>query len=300
MKSPSNVSELIDDIVAGKTSLLELIASAQDEDYRSHVDAFRLVGLVLNNLEAAKAFSRELQEKISSLDAGIPDQNSIANQLARKDGTRRFEKLMLQRNEAFAGRGSLLSGSDFDTCLMQYKALISYVERLWASAAQEYKLNNFPIAAFLSILVIEEIGKLGHLYLDLLNYDLPKRPASVITVERDHRRKHFIGVISGALINSRLDRILGKHVVKKFLHEAESDELEITRQKCLYIDVKDGIAIIPDEQIGEDRARVLVVAAGELMAEVLGHFPWEFERMLGAVMQFEREIGFSEDKIAQR
>jgi AbiV family abortive infection protein len=207
---------------------------------------------------------------------------------------------MVQRTEAFRGTPSLLSGSDFDTCLAQYLDLISHVERLWASAAQEYKLKNFPIAAFLSILVIEEIGKLGRLPQDLINYDVPRKPGVLTTVDRDHRRKHFIGVVSGALINSRLDRILGINAVRKLLHEAESDEFEKTRQACLYIDVKDGSPITPGDQIDEERARVLVVLAGELMAEVLGHFPWEFQRMLGAVMEFETEIGFSDDKIAQR
>jgi hypothetical protein len=120
------------------------------------------------------------------------------------------------------------------------------------------------------------------------------------TVERDHRRKHFIGVVSGALINSRLDRILGKDVVKKLLHEAESDEFEKTRQACLYIDIRNGVPVTPAEQISEGRARTLVILAGELMAEVLGHFPWEFERMLDAVMTFEEEIGLPPKKVARR
>jgi hypothetical protein len=108
-----------------------------------------------------------------------------------------------------------------------------------------------------------------------------------------------MGVISGALINSRLDRILGKNVVTKLLHEAESDEFEKTRQACLYIDLKDGVPVTPAEQISQSRARTLVILAGELMAEVLGHFPWEFHRMLDAVMTFEEEIGISPKKVAR-
>ena len=56
----------------------------------------------------------------------------------------------------------------------------------------------------------------------------------------------------------------------------------------------------PSQQIDEDRARTLVVFAGKLMAEVLGHFPWEFERMIENVSAFEREIGIPESKIARR
>jgi len=58
--------------------------------------------------------------------------------------------------------------------------------------------------------------------------------------------------------------------------------------------------VIPSEVIDAERAQVLTVLAGELMAEVLGHFPWEFERMLYNVIAFERTIGMPEKKIADR
>jgi hypothetical protein len=54
----------------------------------------------------------------------------------------------------------------------------------------------------------------------------------------------------------------------------------------------------PSDVIDAERARVLTVLAGELMAEVRGHFPWEFERMLGNVIAFERAIGMPEAKIS--
>ena len=128
-------------------------------------------------------------------------------------------------------------------------------------------------------------------------YDAPRPAVESGTVERSHRRKHFIGVMSGALINARLDVVLGKDVIRKILHEAESGELENIRQSCLYIDVQDGRAVTPSEAIDAERARVLTVLAGELMAEVLGYFPWEFERMLDNVIAFERSIGMPEKKI---
>jgi AbiV family abortive infection protein len=295
-----DISELISQIVDGKRSFFDFIRSAQEGDYRAHVEMMRTVSLIATDLRALEALQRELNEKIANHVGDRRDSEEIDKQLLRKDGHRRFEKLMVQRREAFGGKPSLLSGHDFDTCLAQYKSLLSHVEKLWASAAQEYKLGNFPIAAFLSILVVEEIGKLGNLPFDLLNFDRPRGTPSDNSVDRDHRRKHFIGVISGALINSRLDRILGKDVVRKFLHEAEGDEFEKTRQACLYIDMKDGVPVTPAEQINQNRARTLVILAGELMAEVLGHFPWEFERMLSAVMAFEEEVGISPKKVARQ
>jgi hypothetical protein len=76
--------------------------------------------------------------------------------------------------------------------------------------------------------------------------------------------------MSGALINARLDRVLGKDVVRKILHDAESDGIEKLRQACLYIDLQDGVAVTPEEMIDEQRSRVFVILAGELVAEVLG------------------------------
>src|SRR5262249_25448394 len=158
-------------------------------------------------------------------------------------------------------------------------------------ACQFYTGGNYPFAAFFAILVIEEIGKLSRLFEDLLHYDVPRAVGQSGTVERNHRRKHFIGVVSGALITARLDRVLGQDVIRRILHQAESDELEKIRQSCLYVDMQDGRAVIPSEAIDAECGRVLTVLAGELMTEVLGHFPWEFDRMLNNVVAFERAIG---------
>ena len=297
---PPGISALIDGIVAGKVSVFDFIGSAPTGDYRAHVEMMRTFGVISRDLRVLKALLQEMQQKIAEFKDDGSESEEVEKQLLRKDGHRRFGKLMVQRETAFTGRPSLLSGKDFESCLAQYKVLLAHVEGSWASAAQEFKMGNFPLAAFLSILVIEEIGKLGRLPQDLISYDRSRIVTRDDFVERDHRRKHFIGVVSGALINSRLDRILGKDVVKKLLHEAESDEFEKTRQACLYIDIQDGVPITPADQISEQRARTLVILAGELMAEVLGHFPWEFERMLDAVMTFEEEIGIPPKKVARR
>ena len=57
--------------------------------------------------------------------------------------------------------------------------------------------------------------------------------------------------------------------------------------------------MLPGDAVGIEDARLLTVLSGEVMAEVLGYFPWEFERMLDSVMEFERNIGMPETKIAR-
>jgi len=292
----ADVSAMVDDILAGRLSMLDLIRSAPRGDYFAHVQMTRLHLVLSHDPRVVAAFVQDLKERMGE-QGREPDDLSIHQELSRKDAMRRFPKLQKELARARDEQPSLLNGADWDECLAQYKRLISHVEKLWDDACKLYRADTYPIAAFLSILVIEEIGKLANLWADLVAYDAPYRTTQGMPIDRDHRRKHFIGVVSGALINARLDRVLGKETIRKVLHEAESDELERTRQACLYIDVVGGQPTTPAERISDSRARVLVVLAGELMAEVLGHFPWEFERMLNNVISFERAIGFPERKI---
>ncbi|MCY4497067.1 MAG: AbiV family abortive infection protein [Rhodospirillaceae bacterium] len=169
---------------------------------------------------------------------------------------------------------------------------------MWAGACDLYLQENYPLATFLSILVIEEVGKLTNLFTDLLLFDI-ERPIPR-SVDDNHKRKQLIGVFSSALVNSRLDRVLGFDTVRKLLNIAQSNSLEKLRQDCLYIGIHDGRATTPRKRIDPERAKLFTVFAGEVMAEVLGHFPWEFERMLDSLIAFERSIGMPENKIERR
>jgi len=287
---------LVESILSGHVSILDLMSSMPNNDYFMFVKQTRLFMLIMNDSRILKLLLAEMRTKMS--EAGVdPDNREIEKELARKDGGRRFAKLLEEKNLAISAQPSLLTATIFTDRLAQYKILLAHVERLWADACELYQRGNFPIATFLSILVIEEVGKLSNLAQELIQFDAPRPLARKQEVERSHRRKHFLGVVSGALINARLDRVLGKDKVRRILHEAESDKLEQTRQSCLYIDIRDGHLETPSERINQARARDLTVLSGELMAEILGYFPWEFERMMENVVAFERAIGLPEAKI---
>jgi hypothetical protein len=81
------------------------------------------------------------------------------------------------------------------------------------------------------------------------------------------------------------------------LQDVDSGKIESFRQSCLYIDMVDGKTVLPSDRVSMDDARFYVVLAGELWAEVLGHFPWDFEAMQAKVISFERSVGFDEDII---
>ena len=57
---------------------------------------------------------------------------------------------------------------------------------MWGVACQFYTAGKYPLAAFFSILVIEEIGKLSRLAEDLTHYDVPRATAPSGTAERSH------------------------------------------------------------------------------------------------------------------
>jgi AbiV family abortive infection protein len=295
----ASLDALIDDILNDRVSVFDLMRSAEHGDYWGYVQRKRLFFMLAREPRVLIKLSSEMRERIAGL-GGDPDHPEIEKEFARKDGERRFARLSTERVQALEEQPSLLTGANFEECLTQYQVLLAHVEKLWADACQLYLLGNYPLATFVSILVIEEVGKLSRLSWDLMLYDRPRVPTVGSPVERNHRKKHFTGVVSGALINARLDRVLGKDVILRIVHQAESDELERLRQGCLYIDMVDGLAVMPGERIDADRARVLTVLAGEVMAEVLGYFPWEFERMLDNVTAFERQIGIPEKKIVRR
>ncbi len=103
-----------------------------------------------------------------------------------------MEKLGAVRSEMLGDGPPLLSGKTFQECLDQHQRLIGYVEDLWTDACGHCHAGKFALCTFLSILAIEEIGKLGRLWFDLLAWDRPaesdKKDLGILG--RDHRKKH--------------------------------------------------------------------------------------------------------------
>jgi len=142
---------LVADILAGNVSVFDLLRAAPSGDYWAFVHRARMFGVLLDDTRIATKLLAELRAQIAEA-GGDPDDGSITRELARKDGHRRFSKLVEERAQAVRTRPSLLSGGTFEACLEQYKALIAHVERIWADACQFNIDGNYPLAAFFSIL----------------------------------------------------------------------------------------------------------------------------------------------------
>ena len=184
------IDKVMSDINSGKLSLFDFLMSVPNGDYRAHVNAARLFYAMSTEPTILRQFSKELTTRLLEA-GGDPSDKSIAKELLRKDGHRRFSKLVEVRTEMFGNQPLLLSGNTFDECLTQYKSVIGHVETLWNDASRLYLSESYSLAAFISVVTIEEIGKLANLAQELIFYDVPRDSETKKTMDRNHRKKQF-------------------------------------------------------------------------------------------------------------
>ncbi len=268
-------------------------------DHEAYINFNRASMVLMQDVRVLKRLAEDASEKIKEHTGTDFDPEAFNRDVKYKDGIRLFHKLTKIQAEAYGDGASLITGKTFSDCLGQYQKLCGYVEKIWDRACDYYGEEDYPLATFFSILTVEEIGKLGRLWHDLRCWDHPREDTKTDlgVLGKSHHKKHFLGVVSGSIINARLDRLIGKKTVKSILQDVESGKIEKLRQSCLYIDFKDGHSKLPNEQVDQDEARLFVALSGELWMEVLGHFPWDFERMLEKVQDIELAIGFPEELV---
>lgn len=159
--------QMIKDMAAGRIAILDILKisyskKAPEQDYFEHIQRTRAFMAMLRDKRLVLKLAEEITElgkrESTAFESGV---QQIDKTVRSKDGYRRFQKLMDIQSEVFADAPSLLNGKNFDECLKQYLSIISYVEGLWADACSLFNRQHYPLATFTSILVIEEIGKLG-------------------------------------------------------------------------------------------------------------------------------------------
>ena len=290
---------LVEAVAEGRLPLMDLMRNnrAKAGDYFGHVQCSRAFIMLMQDERIVRRLSSEIQETINRLSDGRQTANLNAA-VASKDGVRRFVKMSGLHAEMANTNPSLLNGSTFEECLQQYLKILGHLEQLWTDSRDFYRRGRYPLATFTAILLLEEMGKIGLIWHELLAYDRPRSTVRKLNgVGRNHRQKAFMGVVAGAVVNARLDRILGLQAVRQAIQDAESGKLETIRQACLYVDYVDGEVATPRERIGQEQAKLFVLLGGEIWAETYGHFPFEFERMIALVSAFETELGYTHEQI---
>jgi hypothetical protein len=110
---------LVADILAQRISILELVRSAPDGDYRAFVQQARLSILLMRDPRLRSLLMTEMRAEL--IEAGIdPDNDEIEKELTRKDGKRRFPKLVEERFKALKTQPPLLTATTLEQRLEQY------------------------------------------------------------------------------------------------------------------------------------------------------------------------------------
>ncbi len=221
--------------------------------------------------------------------------------LVAKDQLGRFSRYLEVQTELLATGKSLVSASHIEAAHARYARVVRHAEGLWNDACALYLRERFATALAISITCLEEVGKISVARLELaaqaaapqVLQSLPKisTPSRRRNPFYSHSQKLLLAAGAGALVNSRLDRILGTVAVIAFLDDVESGKIEPLRQSCLYSDADAGQLQVPTERIQRDQARFYAVLSGEVLAEVAGFEPAEWERLIARVQAFEKQIG---------
>ena len=192
-------------------------------------------------------------------------------------------------------------GRSFEDDVATFSRLLAHAENLWSDAGLLFSSQRFAPSLFLSIVTLEEIGKIAIVYLQVFARDQarmtgqsapPKRPDRKKNPLYSHTQKHLLASCAGAVVNSRLDRILGMERVNRFIATVEGGKLEKLRQGCLYYEMKTSGPHCPYEVITEVDAGFYLVVSGELLAEVGLLGTSRYIEFLSRVEEFEKHLGF--------
>ncbi len=213
--------------------------------------------------------------------------------LSAKDGVRRFKLSVRIMSDLLHEGPALLQGSQ-EQRDSDWIRCASSVVALWLAAVDAWRRGSPSVAAALSITSLEETGKLAverwRLWGVTSIIPPPDTEWSRTRLFRDHITKHVLAAMTGALINARLDRVLGAEFVSSVLDDAETGRLARFREDCLYLGRKNGVLHVPTESVSSKIAARYVALSGEVLAEILPD-PAAWARFLKRVQEFEQAAG---------
>jgi len=224
----------------------------------------------------------------------------VERNLAEKETVARFTKLTDLLNEILQDEKPVVSGETIEERAAQFTQLGEHARGLWRDAVVMFESGRFGTATFLAIACMEEVGKGGiarfQVAVGALRSSDPEATAHGKKRRKNplysHPQKHLLVAAQGALINSRLDHLLGFERIKQFIDDAEAGDVERLRQAALYTDHNGAELLLPEDLVTEEAAVFHVILAGELMAEVLGLEPEQWSALLDEVKQFEQAQGY--------
>jgi len=161
-----------------------------------------------------------------------------------------------------------------------------HLERYWRISRDFFAKEDFALASFFSITLIEECGKVVILANKKLGLELDKKGFY------NHREKYIYAVREALLVNSRVSRIYGKQE-EFFAKWFRDNELFNIRNRSLYLDLDKENITTPHKVIKKEDAFLLVCIAGEIFGELQGMFTDsnadEWQRVISEIDLFRSE-----------
>ena len=252
--------------------------------------------------------SGDLNRVMATIESILPENivKEAAQKITEKGVVDRFKQYVEIQNDLLQIDKSLVAGTDLQSDVAQYRELISHVEKLWDDSSRLFNDGSYPASLFFAIVCIEETGKISVTRFQILireseRHNPPQKRTQKKASRRknpfySHFQKHLLAAGAGALINSRLDRIVGQDRVLRFLEDVESGRIENLRQSCIYADHDGSRLMLPYNDVSREEATFYVVLAGELMAEILGFEHVDYKRLIEKVECFELQTGLELSK----
>lgn len=224
------------------------------------------------------------------------DYNNIQKALCEKDSFKRLSRFTEILNDALFSPEPIFKTDSLSDDCKEFWYLMRHAEFLWDDAVHLLRRDSYPSAIFFSIVTLEELGKLSVARFQIaMNEAKRSSPACAAVQPRktplySHHKKHQLAAFSGFAVNSRADRILGLENIEALLDLAETGKLENIRQNCIYSKPEQGMVTLLRTSKNRGDAVFFCMVAGELLAEIGGFSPEEFERLIGRVQKFEEEF----------
>lgn len=140
----------------------------------------------------------------------------------------------------------------------EFNKSIQHIVNLLKDAYLLYNNKSYGTSAFLSISVIEEVGKVHMgMYISSSSEKVKK------DLLRDHKTKQIIGSNFTIKMGERLQKSIGENQIDKIMELAYEGKLKELRENSIYCDRNTGKLLFPEDFINQELSRSLLLFAIE-------------------------------------
>lgn len=167
---------------------------------------------------------------------------------------------MVEKDCYFDKIGSILNGSSnfYISSTEQVNKCLDHVVQLISDSYVLYMNNSYTSSFFLSINVLEEVGKI-QMGIFIKGSDSYMRKDKL----RDHKSKQIVGASHTICIGERVKKVISNENLEKIFQIIYSGELKDLREKAIYCDRKNNNIVTPKDLITQELARNLLLFAIE-------------------------------------